>query len=432
VIWRSRHQYHVIYNKAQLERSLYMRSLNGIDWKNEYGYPYLAGGPLSYTDGTVNKWHELERPKVILDDLGRATHLCLGVTDYVRNQSNLPKYGSKSLIIPLQTEKIIHIVSDQPITEKTKQIRVKIKSEDGFDATKDVDVNTLRFGSDSVVNFGGGCVPVDSKVEGKDLMVTFRGDHGLTHHDFDFKLLGRGKEDSLILGYALLPGKSPTAATLITLPPQFTASGSGAILTSKVENYGHSDSEPQEILLYKNVKGSDKREVVKKIKVPRLKPYAVFDLREELSEFDKDKIEYQLIVPGSPREYWRRVDISDPRLKYEGDWKTVKGTEGAFMNAEITSVNPGDRINFTFEGTRAIVYGRVLKQGAYTMQATLDGEALGPVRAAFHNYNSVKILQTPLLNDGRHTLVLENTGKNPVFINSFAYESVQNLHGFNN
>jgi hypothetical protein len=203
-------------------------------------------------------------------------------------------------------------------------------------------------------------------------------------------------------------------------------------LTSKVENYGHSDSEPQEILLYKNVKGSDKREVVKKIKVPRLKPYAVFDLREELSEFDKDKIEYQLIVPGSPREYWRRVDISDPRLKYEGDWKTVKGTEGAFMNAEITSVNPGDRINFTFEGTRAIVYGRVLKQGAYTMQATLDGEALGPVRAAFHNYNSVKILQTPLLNDGRHTLVLENTGKNPVFINSFAYESVQNLHGFNN
>jgi hypothetical protein len=425
VIWRSRHQYHVIYNKAQLERSLYMRSLNGIDWKNEYGYPYIAGAPLAYTDGTVNKWHELERPKVIRDDLGRASHLCMGVTDYHRNQSNLPKYGSKSLIIPLQTEKLIHILSDGPITEKTKQIRLRIESEKGFDARNDLKIESLRFGSDSVVNFGGGCVPVGSKVDGSDLIVTFEGEHGMTHHDYDFKLLGRGENDSLVFGYALLPGKSPAAATLICLPLRFD---NKVFLSSKVENFGHSDSKPQHVYLCRNVKGADKRVLLKKINISALKPYESFDIREEVPEFDKNKVEYQLIVAGSPQEYWRRVDVSDASLKYDGAWKTVYGTEGVFMNSEITTKEPGDRITFTFDGTRAIVYGRVSRRGTYTMNATLDGENLGPIRASFHDCNSVKILQTPLLKDGKHTLVLENTGKSPVYINSFAYESVDNLH----
>jgi hypothetical protein len=168
--------------------------------------------------------------------------------------------------------------------------------------------------------------------------------------------------------------------------------------------------------------------LLKKITVPALKPYKSFDIREEIPEFDKSKIEYQLIVAGSPQEYWRRVDVSDSSLKYEGEWKTVHGTEGVFMNSEITTKKPGDRITFTFYGTRAIVYGRVSKRGAYTMSATLDGEILGPVRASFHDYNSVKILQTPLLKEGKHTLILENTGKSPVYINSFAFESVNNLH----
>jgi hypothetical protein len=428
VIWRSRHQYHVIYNKAQLERSLYMRSLNGIDWKNEYGYPYIAGGSYFYTDGTVNKWQELERPKVIRDNFGRATHLAIAVTDYERNMSNLPEHCSKNTIMPLQTEKLIYIESDEPITENTKRIRLRIESEEGFDARRDIKIESLRFGSDSVVNFGGGCVPVGSKVDGLNLIVTFEGEHGMTHHDYDFKLLGRGKDDSLVFGYALLPGKSPAAASLICLPLHFEDTGSKVFVSSKVENYGHSDSKPQQIYLCRNVKGSDKRDLLKKITVPALKPYESFDIREQIPGSDKGKIEYQLIVAGSPQEYWKRVDVSDTSLKYEGQWETVHGTEGAFMNSEITTTKPGDRITFTFYGTRAIVYGRVSKTKVYTMNATLDGENLGPVRASFHDYNSVKILQTPLLEEGRHTLFLENTGKSPVYINSFAYESVNNLH----
>ena len=428
VIWRSRHQYHVIYNKAQLERSLYMRSLNGIDWKNEYGYPYIAGGSFYYTDGTVNKWHELERPKIIKDELGRATHLAIAVTDIERNSSNLPEHCSKNTIMPLQTERLIEIESKEPINEKTRRISLRIASEGGFDARRDIEIESLRFGSDSVVNFGGGCVPVGSKVDGSDLIVTFEGEHGMTHHDYDFKLLGRGKNDSLVFGYALLPGCSPTAATLICLPLQFDNNGNKVFLKSKVENYGHSDSRPQHLFLFRNAKGSDTRALLKKINVPALKPYEAFDIREEVPEYDKNRIEYQLIVAGSPQEYWRRVDVSDSSLSYKGDWKSVEGTEGAFMNSEITTKGPGDRITFTFNGTRAIVYGRVSKRGAYTMSATLDGEDLGPVRASFHDYNSVKILQTPLLKEGEHTLILENTGKSPVYINSFAFESVDNLH----
>ena len=428
VIWRSRHQYHVIYNKAKLERSLYMRSLNGIDWKNEYGYPYVAGQEHRYTDGTVNKWHELERPKVILDKLGRATHLTMGVTDFVRNDSTMPKYGSKNHIFPLQTEKLISIESSTPITKDTKTIVLKIESEKGFDARTDVKVDSLRFGSDSVVNFGNGCAPVASKVVGSNLLVTFEGVHGLTHHDFDFKLLGLGKDNSLIFGYALLPGKSPTAATLITLPPQFEEDGNKAVLTSVVENYGHSNSVPQQLYLCQNAKGSDKRNLVKNINVPALKPYESFNIREAIPKLDKQNLEYQLIVARSPQEYWRRVDVSDKHIKTTGAWEIVSNTNETFMNSEITTKEMGGTITFTFGGTRAIVYGRTSRSGAYSLKATLDGEDLGPVLASFQDMKDTKVLQTPLLEEGTHTLVLENTGRSPVFLNSFAYESINNLH----
>jgi hypothetical protein len=428
VIWRSRHQYHVIYNKAQLERSCYMRSLNGIDWKNEYGYPYIAGQEHRYTNGTVNKWHELERPKVIRDDFGRASHLTMGVTDIVRDVSIMPKNGSKNHIFPLQVERLISIESTTPITQETKTIVVRIESEKGFDARTDVKVDSLRFGSDSVVNFGKGGVPINSKVVGSNLIVTFEGVHGLTHHDFDFKLLGLGKDNSLVFGYALLPGKSPTAATLITLPSQFEDDGKKVVLTSKVENYGHSDSVPQQIYLCQNAKGADKRNLLKKINIPALKSYESFDISETLPKFDKENFEYQLIVAGSPQEYWRRVDVTDKSVKPQGSWEIVPATNKTFMSSEITTKNKGDLITYTFYGTRAIVYGRVSRKEAYSMKATLDGETLGPILASYWDMSDAEILQTPLLEEGLHTLVLENTGKSPVFLNSFAYESEKNLH----
>jgi hypothetical protein len=352
----------------------------------------------------------------------------MGVTDYHRNQSNLPKYGSKSLIIPLQTEKLISIESSTPITKDTKIIALKIESEKGFDARTDVKVDSLRFGSDSVVNFGKGCVPVASKAVGSSLLVTFEGIHGLTHHDFDFKLLGLTKDDSLIFGYALLPGKSPRDASLITLPPQFEEDGQKAVLTSVVENYGHSNSLPQQVYLCQNAKGADERNLVKKINVPALKPYETFKIREAIPKLDKENLEYQLIVAKSPQEYWRRVDVTDKRVKTKGAWEIVPSTNETFMNSEITTKEKGGTITFTFHGTRAIVYGRTSKSGAYSLKATLDGENLGPVLGSFQDMKDTKVLQTPLLEEGLHTLVLENTGKNAVFLNSFAYESINNLH----
>ena len=425
VIWRSRHQYHCIYNHAQDRRSAYMRSLDGIHWKNEYGVPYDASTTF-YTDGTKNTWYKFERPKVLQDDLGRATHLSLAVMDVSKGQDKgNDNHSSKNMIMPLVTEKIISIVGTDPITHDTKRIALKIKSEDGFNAQTDMDMKTLRFGSDSVVNDGGGCKPVSTKPDGEDLIVYFEGDNGITHQDYDFKLIGRTKSDDLVFGYALLPEKSPMAASLIAMPIRIKEANGAKVLESAIENWGLSDSKAQTIIVY--VYSENGRKVFKELPIPSIKPHGSTPISVPLGKDMNTAKEYEIIIPGTPGEYWQTVDVTDKSVAFTGEWKlNPKPNKKCFLNSEMVSTTFGDAVTYTFHGTRARAYGRT-GRGLGTFKVFVDGEYLETVRCNYAPRAHEKIFQTPFLSDGKHVLKLEKVEADfngDVYIDSFSYESV--------
>ncbi len=257
-------------------------------------------------------------------------------------------HSSKNMIMPLVTEKTISVIGDSLITKNTKRIHLKIEAEDGFDPQRDLDVDSLRFGSDSVVNHGGGWKAIESKAHGKDLVITFAGENGLTHLDFDFKLIGKIKTGDLVFGYALLPGKSTTAASLIALPITIKDVNGKKILESAIENCGLEVSKPQRAFVYQySLRG---RQMVKELRVAPIKPYQKIDIAVPLENQVSDENEYEIIIPGTGHEYWCTVNQSDPSVEFSGTWQdNPKADKGCFMNSEKVSETFGDSVKFTFK-----------------------------------------------------------------------------------
>lgn len=197
VIWRGPAQWHLLYNRWKVRKAVYMRSPDGIHWKHDPGIaydPYVT----RYEDGTKTEWYKLERPHVLQDEHGRATHLSLAVIDVVKRQDLAnDNHGSKNIILPLVTPRLLEIV---PHAEK---LLVKIKAEPGFDPWRDIDVDSLRYGASEEVNFGRGAPALASKRDGKDRVIEFdRGRTGFTGENFAGKLIGRTTSGDLLLGWS--------------------------------------------------------------------------------------------------------------------------------------------------------------------------------------------------------------------------------------
>jgi hypothetical protein len=78
-----------------------MTSVDGIkDWTYR-GVAYDATKDfVRYTDGTVNRWHKLERPGVVIEN-GHVTHVSLAVLDVEKERElGNDKHGSKVIVIP--------------------------------------------------------------------------------------------------------------------------------------------------------------------------------------------------------------------------------------------------------------------------------------------------------------------------------------------
>lgn len=429
VIWFSGHQYHCIYNHAEDSRSAYMRSLNGVQWKNEYGLPYDSSSTY-YTDGTKNTWDKFERPKVIQDKRGRATHMSLALIDVPkRTDRGNDNHSSKNMIMPLTVEKLISMVNSERITAGTKKITLQIEAEAGFNPQTDLDIDSLRFGSDSVVNLGGGCKAVKTKKSGKNLLIDFEGDCGLTHLDFDFKLLGKDKKGDLVFGYALLPGKSPAEAVLIALPCEMNKTQEKASLECLIENAGLMDSKPRNVLVYKYT--HNKRVLHETIQIPAIAPYESHKISTELNEneYESKRFEYEVVIPSSPSGRWQLVDVADKAVEFAGGWKlNPDSDEQCFMNSEMVATAVGDSVIFTFEGTRAKVFGQIGRSHG-KLDAYVDGVFLETFGCQYSERFHEKFFQTPLIPHGKHTLKLvkssqKSTGR--IAIDSFAFEAKEN------
>ncbi|BAX81094.1 glycoside hydrolase family protein [Labilibaculum antarcticum] len=205
VLWKDEVQYYMMINAFLDYRAIYLRSADGIHWKFNSGTAYTLNN-TSYEDGTKTNWYKLERPHVLTDKYGRATHLSLAVID-VPKEDDLAgdKHNSKNIIMPLIVHKRIQILNKEKVNASTKRIRIQILSEEGFDAQKDIDIESLRLGAAEEVDFGRGCLVIKTEKSGNDLLVEFNGrENGITNNNFACKLLGKTKKGKLIIGFSKL------------------------------------------------------------------------------------------------------------------------------------------------------------------------------------------------------------------------------------
>lgn len=270
VVWRDHVQYHLIVNDWLGRIAFYLRSKDGVNWVTDPGEAYLPGISV-HEDGKVEDWFKYERIKILQDEYGRAIQANFAVIDTLKHE-DLPNdnHSSKNISIPLNPGLLLTVLDTKPITPNTKTIRVKIAAEEGFDPQTDIDLNSLRFGASTEVNFGKGSKVLSTAKEGKDLIVTFDAKgNGITAEEFAPKLLGKTTAGKLLYGYARLPWISYNDPILSARMPVFAADGRN--MTIEVENFGQVTSKPA-VLKLEQLKDGKKTEIGQ-TKLPSLAPY---------------------------------------------------------------------------------------------------------------------------------------------------------------
>ena len=175
------------------------------------------------------------------------------------------------------------------ITPSTRNIEVKIAAEEGFNPQTDVDVQSLRFGSFTEVNFGRGCKPLKSRNSGNDLIVVFSGKgSGITADEFAPKMIGKDKNGAMLFGYARLPYVDYQPALLSARRPVYDKDKSE--LKLEVQNFGLSASKPVEVEVMCNGVSQGRTSI------QALKPYETVNvsIKTSSSAFD-DKSQYEVV-----------------------------------------------------------------------------------------------------------------------------------------
>ncbi|TWT78850.1 Amylopullulanase precursor [Planctomycetes bacterium CA13] len=204
-LWYDGVQYHMLINAFLDYRAIYLRSPDGVNWKYEDGLAYTPTCTV-YEDGTRTFWYKVERPNVLQDEHGRATHLSLAAIDVKKaDDYGNDNHSAKHLVIPLVVYRRVSMLNTTPVKQNTLQIKVLIHSEDGFNASQDLDLDSLRLGASEAVNYGRGARLVSTDPHRDGLVLTFDGTaNGITAKNFVCKLIGKTKRGELVVGYSKL------------------------------------------------------------------------------------------------------------------------------------------------------------------------------------------------------------------------------------
>ncbi len=269
VIWYDGIQYNVIVNDWIGRTAFYLRSKDGIHWVSDLGTAYDTGISV-HPDGDKEAWYKYERIRILQDEQGRAMQANFAVID-IDKHSDLASdsHSSKNISIPLNRGVMIEIMDQEPIHVKSKKIVVKIKAEEGFDPQTDVDIESLRFGANSEVNFGRGAKALRGEPSGRDLIVTFEGvNHCIDESEFAPKMLGRYRDGTMLFGYARLPWVDYITEAVSARSPIID----GDTLSVVVENFGQVVSRPTYLTIEHYDADGVESEVVA-IHVPAIEPY---------------------------------------------------------------------------------------------------------------------------------------------------------------
>ena len=301
VLWRDSLQYHLIVNDWLGRIAFYQRSMDGVHWVTEQGEAYVPG--VSYhTDGEVEHWFKYERLKIFQDDYGRAIQANFAVIDTLKWE-DLPgdRHSSKNISIPLNKGLLLEVLNPEPITASTKRIEVKVRGEQGFNPSTDLDIESLRFGSFDEVNFGRGCKPLRTKVEGRDLIITFSGKgSGITAEEWAPKLIGKDAKGEMVFGYASLPYVNYRPALLSARRPRYDKAQ--GMLRTTIANYGLSASEATDTEV------PDNGAPVGRVTIDALEPYASATASLSLdSPMDASQGTFEVIFLSGNREVERNT-----------------------------------------------------------------------------------------------------------------------------
>lgn len=197
----------------------------------------------------------------------------------------------------------MEVLNDTEITPSTRSIELRIRAEENFNPTTDLDINTLRFGSHTEVNYGRGSTPISHKVSGKDLIITFKGKgSGITPDEFAPKLIGKDIHGNMVFGYARLPYINYQPALLSARRPKHnTETGNLEVM---IENFGLTTSPETDIEITFN--GTS----LGQTRIQPLEPYAATTLILHVITSTKlEKGTYEVIFRHAGKEIERNTFV---------------------------------------------------------------------------------------------------------------------------
>jgi len=248
VLWRTDVQYHMIVNDWYGRIAYHLRSKNGVHWKVDAGEAYMPGIALS-EDGGKEEWYKYERIKVFLDEHRRAMQANFAVIDYNKWEDKANDiHSSKNISIPLTKGRLLTLLNRDRIAPNTREIKLRVAAEPGFDPSKDIDLDSLRFGAPEEVDFGRGSQLLRTVKDGRDLIAVFGGKgNGFADHSFAGKLLARTSQGKLLFGFCRLPWVTYIEPILTVRRPQVIADTGKRVLRLEVSNHGQVASKAAKI-----------------------------------------------------------------------------------------------------------------------------------------------------------------------------------------
>lgn len=304
VVWKDHIQYHLIVNDWLGRIAFYQRSPDGINWVTDPGQAYTIG-IAKHKDGNKEDWYKYERIKIFQDEYGRAISSNFAVIDTIKWEDKAnDKYSSKNIIIPLNKPVLLEFLNPK-LPSIDEEIKVLVKSEKGFDPNKDLDLKSLRFGSNETVNYGGGSQVLRTEKANDGLILIFsKQDHNLNQDEFAPKLLGKRKDGNLIFGYTRVPWAKYEKGILSARKPVFLVESGKSVVKMEVQNFGVKPSSNATIKLYQIVNGKTK--VLAEHRLNQIKPYEKELVSINLKEFVPSE-EYSVIIDeeGSKLNEWK-------------------------------------------------------------------------------------------------------------------------------
>lgn len=273
VLWRDDVQFNLIVNDWFGRAAYYLRSRDGRRWDWDQGLAY-GPGIFRHEDGTVEDWHKIERPRVIQNARGRATHMLFAVIDDAK-ELDKPNdlHSSKAIVVGLNAPRTLsyRVMGDKAL--------VSLAPEPGFALAKDIDPTSLRFGAPNRVDFGRTSAPLSTHVESGVLQAEFSlADCGFQPSDRTAKLLARDRKGQIVLAYAARPSE-PAEYPLLSAHGTLKAGplvDDTRTVTVQVENFGLARSEPTQVSL--QFRHDGKEPAILAAPLAALEPYATAEV----------------------------------------------------------------------------------------------------------------------------------------------------------